>query len=139
MGSHIYWFVLSLVLLAAELASGTFYMLVLAVALAAGGFAALAGAPAGLDFAVAAFVGVAGVAVLRRWRARQTPAATALQDLDVGQPVEVIGWRDDGTARVRYRGAEWDAELVSADTPHTSPLYIAEVRGVRLALTHHKP
>jgi hypothetical protein len=40
---------------------------------------------------------------------------------------------------VRYRGAEWDAELVSADTPRTPPLYIAEVRGVRLALTHRKP
>jgi membrane protein implicated in regulation of membrane protease activity len=58
--------------------------------------------------------------------------------LDIGQPVRVIKWNSNGSARVTYRGAEWDAEAESADTPHEGALYIAAVRGSALVLTHRK-
>lgn len=133
------WFLLGLVVLGLELATGTFYMLVLAVALGAGGLAALAGVPGPAQFAVAAVVGVAGVIVLQRWKARQAQRPQPSQDLDAGQPVQVLAWREDGTVRVRYRGTEWDAGLVSPDMQRSAVLYIAEVRGVRLVLTDQKP
>jgi hypothetical protein len=47
--------------------------------------------------------------------------------------------REDGTLRVAYRGAEWDAELKSADTPQDQPLYIHAMHGSKLILSHHKP
>jgi regulator of protease activity HflC (stomatin/prohibitin superfamily) len=50
------WFVLGLVLLVAELATGTFYLLMLAVAFAAGGLVALLGGAAALQLVVAAAI-----------------------------------------------------------------------------------
>ena len=41
MAVYIYWFLLALVLLGLEMATGTFYLLVLSLAMAIGGFAAL--------------------------------------------------------------------------------------------------
>jgi membrane protein implicated in regulation of membrane protease activity len=82
--------------------------------------------------------GVAGTVILRRWKstlAVEMPNAS----LDIGQPVRVIKWNDNGSARVFYRGAEWDAETESSDTPHDASLYIVAVRGSALVLTHNKP
>ncbi len=33
--------------------------------------------------------------------------------LDVGQEVQVLAWNDNGTARVNYRGTQWDAAVAS--------------------------
>lgn len=138
MEAYIYWFVLGLILLGAELATGTFYMLVLAAALAAGGLAALMGFVLPLQFVIAAIVGLVGTLVLRRSRAAGQGGPAKDQSLDIGQGVKVLEWRDDGTARVHYRGSEWDAEPESADAPREGPFYIREVRGSKLILTHRK-
>jgi membrane protein implicated in regulation of membrane protease activity len=138
MEAYVYWFVLGLILLGVELATGTFYMLVLAAALAAGGLAALLGFILPLQYVIAALVGLVGTLVLRRSRAAGQSRPGKDQSLDIGQGVKLLEWRDDGSARVHYRGAEWDAELESADAPREGPLYIREVRGSKLILTHHK-
>ena len=58
MSEWIWWMVLAFGLLILELLTGTFYLLVIAVALAAGGIASLAGAPFALQLVVAAVIGV---------------------------------------------------------------------------------
>jgi membrane protein implicated in regulation of membrane protease activity len=137
MESYIYWFLLALVLIALEMATGTFYLLVLAIAMAVGGVATLTGASTAWQFVLSAVTGITCTIILWRWKstlAIEAPNAS----LDTGQPVRVIKWNDNGTARVFYRGAEWDAELESSDTPHDATLYIVAVRGSGLVLTHHK-
>lgn len=108
------WALGALLLIVVELLSGTFYLLVLAVA--AFGAAAAAWFGQGLPFqaivaGVLAGIGVYGVHVYRaRNAARQMPS------IDAGQPANFEHWvdRSAGLARVRYRGASWDAKL-SAD------------------------
>ena len=81
---------------------------------------------------------VAGTIILRRWKKpRDRNGSTA--HLDIGQPVRVLAWRDDGSARVSYRGAEWNAEPESAGMSREGALYIKSVRGANLVLTDQKP
>lgn len=138
MAPYVYWFLLALVLLALEMATGTFYMLVLAIALGVGGVAALLGLSLPLQLTLSAVTGFVGTVILRRAKFVR-PGAVSNQSLDIGQPVQVVAWRDDGTVRVHYRGAEWDAEPESPDTPRDQTLYINSMRGSILILTHRKP
>ncbi len=137
MAFYIYWFLLALVLIGMEMATGTFYLLMLGVAMAVGGLAALSGADFALQLMLSALAVMAGTIILRRWKGSHVPPA-ANADLDTGQAVKVLSWRDDGTARVFYRGAEWDAEPESAATPRETTLYIKSMRGSTVILTHQK-
>lgn len=134
---YIYWFLLALVLLGLEMVTGTFYLLVVAIAMAVGGLTALLTAGIAWQLILSALTGIAGTIVLRRWKSAHTGEAPSAS-LDIGQPVKVIKWNDNGSVRVFYRGAEWDAELESSDMPHDATLYIAAVRGSGLVLTRHK-
>ena len=140
MQSYVVWFLLAFALLGLEMMSGTFYMVVFSLAAAAGGVMAYLQVSSTLQLVAAGLVGVIGTWGLRTWRAANSDKDnTADQNLDIGHPVQVEAWRDDGTARVQYRGSQWDAELESADTPRTGPLYIKHRRGSLLILTQHKP
>jgi membrane protein implicated in regulation of membrane protease activity len=134
---YIYWFLLALVLVGLEMATGTFYLLVVAIALAVGGLAALLGSSTAWQLVLGALTGITGTVILRRWKSTQAKDAPNAS-FDIGQPVRVIKWNDNGTARVFYRGAEWDAEPESADTVREETLYIAAVRGSGLVLSHRK-
>jgi len=137
MAIYVYWFLLGLVLLGLEMVTGTFYLLMVSIAMAVGGFAALFGLSIAWQLTLAAVAVIAGTIILRRWKkARGNVAADV--SLDAGQPVKVLAWQDNGLARVFYRGAEWNAELESADTPRDGTLYIKAVRGSSLVLTHRK-
>ena len=138
MAVYVYWFLLALVLLGVEMATGTFYLLVLSVAMAIGGAAALLGAGLPAQLAVAAVAGVLGIVILRRWRGGRAGDA-ASQSFDTGQPVRILNWHEDGTVRVYYRGAEWDAEPENADPVREGKFYIKEIRGSILVLTRRKP
>ncbi len=137
MEAYIYWFVLAVVLLGVEMASVTFYFLVLSAAAALGGLAALAGLAAAGQFGLVGLFAIAGTVALRHWR--KAHRADHGIDLDVGQAVKVVAWNADGTARVYYRGAEWDAEPESPDTARDVTLYIKLMQGSKLILTQHKP
>ncbi len=131
----IWWMVLAFGLLILELLSGTFYLLVIAVALAAGGVASLAGVEFTLQLVVAAVVGFAGALWLRRSRlGRLKTEGDALQNLDVGQVVRVESWRDGSTARAQYRGAEWDVQLAPGETAAPGEYVIQAVQGSRLVV-----
>ncbi len=134
---YIYWFLLALVLAGLEMVTGTFYLLVLAIAMTVGGLVALLGAGIAWQLVLGAVTGVTGTIILRRWKNDHAGTAAGI-NLDVGQQVKVLKWNDDGSARVFYRGAEWDASLEASDTPRDGMLYIADVRGSALILTHRR-
>ena len=67
-----------------------------------------------LPWWVASTVMLSGFSLLwRRRKAKQLVAA--LPDADIGQAVQVVLWRDEQHARVRYRGTEWEARLVEGE------------------------
>lgn len=138
MAIYIYWFVVALLLLGLELATGTFYLLVASLALAVGGIAALLGASLPWQLILSALAMISGTVALRLWERTKLKVAYST-NFDVGELVQVIKWNDNGSARVFYRGAEWNATPESADVPHDVPLYIAAVKGSNLLLTQHKP
>lgn len=137
MAIYVYWFFVALILAGLEMVTGTFYLLVVAIAMVVGGAAALFGFLFVTQFALAALAGLLGLALLQRWKNRQGAPET-LNNLDIGQPVKVLTLGDDGSARVFYRGAEWDAELADNASSHEGVFYIKTIRGSVLVLTHRK-
>lgn len=138
METYIYWFLFALFLLALEMASGTFYLLVVSIAMAVGGLAALLDASIAWQLALCALAVIAGTLLLRNWKNDKGSSAPDV-GLDVGQQVQVLAWHENGTARVVYRGTEWDAEPESVEMPREGIFYIQAVRGSSLVLTHRKP
>jgi membrane protein implicated in regulation of membrane protease activity len=133
MQAYVGWWILAAVLVGAELASGTFYLLVYGLAAAAAGVAAWFGADLITQLLTAGLIAVLGTLALRHWmRTTEHPEATA-QDMDIGQTVQVESWQD-GRGQVKYRGALWDAEAESASVDSTRPLVIRAIRGNTLVL-----
>ena len=130
------WWLLAGSAVAVELLTGTFYLLMLAIGLAAAAVAAQAGASASIQFVIAA--GVGGMAVVAwhtlRGRNPHRPADTANPDLhlDVGETVQVDHWDVDGSASVRYRGAQWTVVHRQGVQPSPGAHRVAEVVGSRL-------
>jgi membrane protein implicated in regulation of membrane protease activity len=132
------WWIVAAAFIAAELLTGTFYLLVVGAAVACGGIAAWLGWGVAYQFFTASVLGIVGVVALHRWK--QGRASDSRQDaLDVGQMVKVDSWGPDRTARVSYRGSTWDAELATADTPQAETMYIAAMRGSVLILSDRRP
>jgi membrane protein implicated in regulation of membrane protease activity len=130
------WFVIAFGLLVAELMTGTFYLLMVAVGCAVGGIAALLGAEQPLQFVSGAAIGIAATMILRRTRwARKRIHSDAAENrdviLDIGEVVQVHTWHD-GTAHVRYRGCQWDATLEPGADSRPGAQVIKAIRGSTL-------
>lgn len=130
------WWLMAGAAVAVELATGTFYLLMLAIGLAAGAIAAHTGAATPFQFVVAAIVGGAAVAGLHLQKRRRPPPgpvhANPDVNQDVGETVHVDAWRPDGTATVRYRGANWTV-VAAPGTGHVHGAFrVREVVGNRL-------
>jgi membrane protein implicated in regulation of membrane protease activity len=133
-----WWWLASGVLVAAELASGTFYLLMLALGTAAAALAAHAGlAPSG-QLLVAAAVGGGAVVAWHLKRQQAGPAAPAEANrdvvLDIGERVQVTGWNSDGSTTVHYRGSAWQARWQGSGAPQPGEHLIRAVQGNRLLL-----
>ena len=132
------WWIVAGVLVAAELATGTFYLLMLALGAAASALAAHAGLGSSGQLLVGALVGGGMVALWYAWRSGQPkPAAAASNrdvNLDIGGTVHVAHWHADGSARVQYRGAGWDVRFAGSGTPSAGDFVIQAVDGNRLLL-----
>ncbi len=110
------WWIAAGAAVAAELGTGTFYLLMIALGLAAGAIAAHLGLVEPGQFLVAAIVG-GGATAFWHWRrtSRRSPPLPTARDrdvnLDIGERVHVALWAGDRTARVSYRGSTWQARL----------------------------
>ena len=130
------WWLLAGGAVALELATGTFYLLMLAIGLAAGAIAAHLGAGLTMQLIAAGAIGGGAVAAWHAGRrprpAEPAPGANRDINLDVGETVTVDAWRPDGTAQVRYRGAQWTVALPPGAAPSTGAHRVREVVGNRL-------
>jgi len=110
-----FWWVLARVTVAAELATGTFYLLMLALGMAAAAVAAHLGLALTWQIIAAALLG-GGATALWHWRRMRQPPSQPVAlnhdaNLDIGERVTVVAWLPDRTARVSYRGSMWTARL----------------------------
>ncbi len=138
MAAYWLWWILTAVLVGAELLTGTFYLLAVGVALAVGGLAAWLGAGTEAQLLIAGVVAIAGIFVSHRWRSRHA-VPPPLPPLDVGHAVRVQAWNPDGSARVAYRGTLWTAELASPEMPRGDVMYIVATRGSTLVVSDRRP
>jgi len=135
MADWMMWLIGAGVLVILELFSGTFYLLMIAIGMAAGAITALLRIDLPGQTLIAALVGVAATLLLRRsriGRIQRTDAATDPNvNLDIGQTLHVPAWQGR-EARVMYRGAMWDVELAPDEAAQPGTFRIREVRGSRL-------
>jgi len=133
------WWVLAGAFIAAELFTGTFYLLMLSIGLVAAAIAAQLGGAMTLQLLVAAAFGGGSVLGWRRYKQKQPSAAPASANrdvnLDIGETVQVDVWNPDGTGCARYRGANWNVALRENDAPAPGKHRIVEVVGNRLVVT----
>ncbi len=109
------WFALAIIALIVELFTGTFYLLVLSLALAITGLIDWAAATSlSANLTICAIAALIGVVLVTRWHKRQKllPISrdTQYDDLDLGQIVTVTGTDETGFLRVNYRGTQWQAK-----------------------------
>lgn len=140
MGDWVWWFVLAFVLVVAELLTGTFYLMMIAIALAAAGVASLVGAPLVIQLVIAVIFGFGGALLLRRMRFGRLENADAepLQNMDVGQTLHVQRWSGGRTARASYRGAQWDIELADGEEPQAGEFVIQAIHANRLVVARRR-
>src|SRR6187549_2290056 len=91
------WWLLAGAAVAVELVTGTFYLLMIAVGLAAAAISAHLGASTAMQLVTAAVVGTASVGLTHLVRARRPealPAGTKPDvNMDVGETVQVDDWQ----------------------------------------------
>jgi len=128
------WFAAALLLGIAELVTGTFVLLVMAIAAVGGGVAAMLGAGLAWQLAVAAVLGVVGCGLVARLHGRR-PCLPADENPDInpdiGNAVQVDQWAGR-SARATYRGTPWDVEYVGAEPPGPGKYVIRRVSGSKL-------
>ena len=143
LGAPTLWWLSAGALVAAELITGTFYLLMLSLGAAAGAVAAHAGVSTTAQIVTAAVVG-AGSTALWHWRRARAPRSAPAEsnrnvNLDIGQSVRVEHWTHDGTARVQYRGAAWSVRFAGEGSPRPGEHVIVAVRGSELMLAPGAP
>ena len=137
------WWLAAGGLVAAELATGTFYLLMLALGCAAGALAAHAGLGGTAQVVSAALLGAAFTAGWHFKRARSPRSAPSERNrdvnIDIGQTLHVDAWGADGTARVPYRGAAWTVRFAGPGKPAPGEHVIVGVQGNYLRVAPATP
>ena len=130
------WWLLAGGAVAVELITGTFYLLMLSLGLAAAALAAHLEASLTVQMLAAALVG-GGAVVAWYLRSRGHPSEPPAESnanviMDIGETVQIAAWKPDGTADVQYRGAHWTAIHRAGISPSPGPHRVAELVGNRL-------
>ena len=134
------WGVLGLALVIAELLTGTFYLLMLGVAAFGGAAVAGLGQPFALQVIVAFVVAAAGCYGVHAYRAKNR--SQQMPSIDAGMPASFENWTDAGArlARVRYRGASWDARVEGAEAVEPgATVYVLATDGNTLKVAKNRP
>jgi membrane protein implicated in regulation of membrane protease activity len=137
MSMELGWLLLALVLVIVELLTGTFFLLILGLAAGVGSLVAGFGGPFWVQALVAAAAAVAGTLMLVKRRKTTSGPATENQ-MDLGQTVVLASWVSEAQriARVHYRDADWDAEVLGTDKVEPGAiLFVAGIEGSRLKVS----
>jgi membrane protein implicated in regulation of membrane protease activity len=133
MQTYLVWWILTGVLVGVEITSGTFYLLVYGVAAAVAGVVAWLGAGMVVQLLTAAGIAGLGTLALRHWKRNTDHPESTVQDMDIGQHVQVESWQGN-RGQVKYRGALWDAEAESGSVDGSRSLVIRAIKGNTLVL-----
>ena len=130
------WWLLAGGVIVAELLTGTFYLLMVALGLAAAALVAHTDLPLTGQIVTAAAVG-GGAVVAWHYAKRRRPGDPSARadrsvNLDVGETIVIDSWNADGTTTVKYRGATWTAIHRPGVTPSTGMHRVTELVGSRL-------
>jgi membrane protein implicated in regulation of membrane protease activity len=134
------WWVAAGIAIAAELGTGTFYLLMIALGLAAAAIAAHLGLSVPAQMVTGAVVGAGATAAWWAWRRRRGGSGDAAPrqnrdvNLDIGERVHVAAWSAEGTAQVRYRGSGWTARLAPGAPAVPGEHVVSAVEGNWLVL-----
>ena len=133
------WWLAAGIAVAAELATGTFYLLLIALGLAAGAVASHLGFGITTQVLAAALV-AGGATAVWHWRRAKAPQSAPAREnrdvnLDIGERVFVRAWATDRTTRVHYRGSEWTARLAPGAVPAAGEHLVSAVEGNWLVLS----
>src|SRR5258706_13993105 len=134
------WLIAGLILVIAELATGTFYLLVLGVAAFAGAGVAYAGGALVWQSLASAAVAVAGVVWVHQYRKRT--GVSPMEGLAGGPPATFESWINKGAghARVKYRDTLWDAQVAGdASGEPGEVLYVTSVDGNTIKVSKTRP
>ena len=130
------WWLVAGVLVAAELMTGTFYLLMIAIGMASAAVAAHMGVSIPWQLVVASLVGAGAVVAWHQWRPKMQEETSAQSDpnvnLDIGELLEIDQWDADGTAHVKYRGAQWTVINRPGVVPAPGQHRVSELVGSRL-------
>jgi membrane protein implicated in regulation of membrane protease activity len=138
MANSTLWWLLTCAAVVLELVSGTgtVYLLLIGGGFAAAAIAAHLGFGLAVQLIAAAVVSVVSVFIWHAIRRRHPPpvrsSANRDVNLDIGERVHIETWNPDGTATVRYRGAQWSAAPRPGAAPSTGEHKIVQVIGSRL-------
>lgn len=136
------WLLLGLALIAVEMLTGTFYLLILGIAAGIGALAAYLGLPFFTQALGAAIAAVAGGIMVRRYHDAANASSPKNSANDIGELVVLESWISETPrrARVRYRGTTWDAEILGNDQVAIgAQLYVVAVEGSRLKVSMVHP
>ncbi len=134
------WAIAGLALIITELLTGTFYLLMLALAAFGAAAAAWLGQAFPVQSIVAAVVAAAGCYGVHLYRAKS--AGQKMAPIDAGMPANFESWVDPGArlARVRYRGASWDARVEGNEALEPGAvLYVVATEGNTLKVAAKHP
>ncbi|MDR1529824.1 MAG: NfeD family protein [Burkholderiales bacterium] len=131
------WWALALILVGAEMLTGSFYLLALGIAFAIGGIVDFLGGNFLMQLVSVGIVGSAGCFAAYYYQQNSEKKTKQKMEFDIGHRVQVLKWHDDGSARVSYRGSQWDAIAATPETPRNREMLITEVRGSLLVLREY--
>jgi membrane protein implicated in regulation of membrane protease activity len=140
MDAYLVWLIAGFVLVISELTTGTFYLLVLGISGFVGAGVAYAGGNHLAQTIVAGIFAIAGTLWVHRHRHKIAPPT--MRGLDVGQPATFESWIDksSGHARVKYRDAQWDAQISGDASGDAGEIfYIIAVDGNTLKISKTRP
>jgi membrane protein implicated in regulation of membrane protease activity len=130
------WWIVAAVLVAVELATGSFYLLMLALGAAAAAIAAHLDLGLSAQLLIGALVGAGAVAAwhVKRQRAPAAPLPSENRDvnLDIGETVVVDDWDAQNAGFTHYRGARWSVRYIGPGLPRPGAFVIRRVEANRL-------
>lgn len=140
MEAYLVWILAGFALMIVELLTGTFYLLMLGGAAFGGALIAWLGQGFPLQAIVSGTLAATGCYLVYAWHERN--AGSQMASIDAGQPANFESWTDEPArfARVRYRGASWDAR-VAGDGPlaRGAIVYVTATEGNALRVTTERP
>lgn len=129
--SFVSWLVYGVFFMLAESVSGAGYLLAIGLAFTYPAIGAYLDASLGMQLAA---LGGGAVAHALIARALRKPGSAPSIEIELGASVDVIEWLDECTARVFYRGQEWQADKADSRMPDADRATIKSVQGSRLII-----